>query len=52
MKIYYPAAQLAFVASKPKPQFGFMIKQSGNSLMIDSYFTGKLYTELTFKPLP
>lgn len=51
MKINYPSSQLAFIASKPKPQFGFKVEQTDNLLLIDSYFTGKLYTELTFKPL-
>ena len=51
LKINYPSSQLEFIASKPKPQFGFTVEQTDNTLLIDSYFTGKLYTELTFKPL-
>ena len=50
LKITYPSAKLKFISSKPKTQFGFVIKQSANTLLIDSYFTGKLYTEITFKP--
>ena len=50
LKINYPSTQLKFVSSKPKNQFGFVVKQSDNTLLIDSYFTGKLYTEITFKP--
>ena len=50
LKINYPSTQLKFISSKPKPQFGFVVKQSDNTLLIDSYFTGKLYTEITFKP--
>ena len=49
LKVNYPSKQLKFVSSKPKPQFGFDIKQSYNTLLIDSYFTGKLYTEIIFK---
>jgi hypothetical protein len=49
LKINYPSTQLKFVKSKPKAQFGFIVKQSDNTLMIDSYFTGKLYTEIIFK---
>jgi len=52
LKINYPSKQLEFISSKPKPQFGFVVKQSNNTLLIDSYFTGKLYTEITFKPHP
>jgi len=50
LKINYPSALLKFISSKPKPQFGFVVKHIDNTLLIDSYFTGKLYTEITFKP--
>jgi len=50
LKVNYPSTQLKFISSKPKPQFGFKIKHTDNTLLIDSYFTGKLYTEITFKP--
>ena len=50
LKINYPSTQLKFISSKPKPQFGFVVKQLDNTLLIDSYFTGKLYTEINFKP--
>ena len=49
LKVNYPSTQLKFINSKPKPQFGFTVKQSNNTLLIDSYFTGKLYTEIIFK---
>lgn len=49
LKINYPSKQLKFINSKPTPQFGFVVKQSNNNLLVDSYFTGKLYTEITFK---
>ena len=49
LKINYPSTQLKFISSKPKPQFGFVIKHTNNTLLIDSYFTGKLYTEINFK---
>ena len=49
LKVNYPSTQLKFINSKPKPQFGFIVKQSDNTLLIDSYFTGKLYTEIIFK---
>lgn len=49
LKVNYPSTQLKFISSKPKPQFGFVVKQSDNTLLIDSYFTGKLYTEIIFK---
>ena len=49
LKVTYPSTLLEFISSKPKAQSGFVIKQSSNTLLIDSYFTGKLYTEITFK---
>lgn len=49
LKVTYPSTQLEFINSKPKPQVGFVVKQSNNTLIVDSYFTGKLYTEITFK---
>ncbi len=49
LKVNYPSTQLKFINSKPKPQFGFVVKHSDNTLLIESYFTGKLYTEITFK---
>lgn len=49
LKINYPSALLEFINSKPSARPGFEIKQSGNTLLIESYFTGKLYTEVTFK---
>jgi len=49
LKVNYPSTQLKFINSKPKSQFGFEVKQSNNTLLIDSYFTGKLYTEIIFK---
>lgn len=49
LKINYPSTQLEFTNSKPKPQFGFVVKQLDNTLLVDSYFTGKLYTEISFK---
>ncbi len=50
LKVNYPSKQLVFISSKPKSQFGFVVKQSENTLLIESFFTGKLYTEITFKP--
>lgn len=50
LKINYPSSLLEFIGSKPKSQPGFVVKQSDNTLLIDSYFTGKLYTEISFKP--
>ena len=50
LKINYPSTLLEFISSKPKPQFGFVIKHTNNTLLIDSYFTGKLYTKIIFKP--
>ena len=49
LKVNYPSTQLKFINSKPKPQFGFVVKHSDNTLLIESYFTGKLYTEIIFK---
>lgn len=49
LKVNYPSTLLEFINSKPKQQFGFIVKQAENTLLIDSYFTGKLYTEITFK---
>lgn len=49
LKVNYPSTQLEFIKSKPKLQFGFEVKHTNNTLLIDSYFTGKLYTEITFK---
>lgn len=50
LKVNYHSTQLKFINSKPNPQPGFEVKQSNNTLLIDSYFTGKLYTEIFFKP--
>lgn len=50
LKVNYPSTLLKFISSKPKSQFGFVLNQSDNTILIDSYFTGKLYTEITFKP--
>lgn len=50
LKINYPSTQLEFINSKPKQQFGFIVKQAKNTVLINSYFTGKLYTEIIFKP--
>lgn len=49
LKVNYPSIQLKFIDSKPKSQAGFKLKQTYNNLLIDSYFTGKLYTEIFFK---
>lgn len=49
LKINYPSKLLKFINSKPKSQPGFIMKQSGNTLLVDSYFTGKLYTDIRFK---
>jgi len=49
LKVNYPSSLLEFIDSKPKSQIGFIVKQSDNTLLIDSYFTGKLYTEIIFK---
>ena len=49
LKVAYPSTLLEFSGSKPKAQPGFVIKHSNNTLVIDSYFTGKLYTEISFK---
>lgn len=51
LKVNYPSSQLTFVNSKPPSQPGFKVEQTINSLLIDSVFTGKLYTELTFRPV-
>ena len=50
LKVNYPSTQLKFINSKPISQLGFNVKKSNNTLLIDSYCTGKLYTEITFKP--
>ena len=50
LKVKYPSTMLEFINSKPKVQPGFDVKQSKNTLMVESHFTGKLYTEITFKP--
>lgn len=49
MDITYPSSQLEHIASKPKSQAGFVINKKTNTLNIDTHFTGKLYTEFTFR---
>lgn len=51
MKVTYPASILQFVDIQPKSQPGFRLEKINNKLLIDSHFTGKLYTIITFKPL-
>lgn len=49
LKISFPSALLKFIKSKPAAQTGFEVTLSDNTLLIESYFTGKLYTKVTFK---
>jgi len=49
LKINYPSKQLEYIDSKPKHPFGFSVKHTNNTLLINSYFTGKLHTEIIFK---
>lgn len=55
---YYPyhlsmdikfSKRLHFMHSSPKKQKGYVIKEAPNRLIIDSWFEGKLNTELRFK---
>lgn len=48
LKIDYPSSLLKLVQTKPGAQAGFNIKQSGNVIIIDSYFEGMLNTEIIF----
>lgn len=52
MKVTYPASSLQFISVQPENQLGFELEQNENILQIDTHFTGKLYTVITFKPLP
>lgn len=51
MNVHYPASLIKFVNSKPQQQAGFIINLNRGSLGIDCFFTGKLFTELTFTPI-
>lgn len=52
LKVTYPSNLLKFIGSKPESQPGFVVKHSNNTLLINSHFTGKLYTNINFKVLP
>ncbi len=49
LKVTYPRDLLRFMNSKPKSQEGFIVTHTENTLLINSYFTGKLNTEISFK---
>ena len=49
LKVIYPNTHLKYIKSKPQSQPGFKIRHSKNTLIIDTYFTGKLNTEIEFK---
>ena len=48
LTIEYPGQLLRFRASQPEPQPGFRVQTSKNQLNIDSWFAGRLITELSF----
>ncbi len=50
LKINYPSSRLKLIKIKPEPQPGFDISKLMNVIIIDSYFEGKLNTEIVFKP--
>ena len=54
LDIQYPESHLAIREIKPSPQPGFSITKSSNRVLIDTWFEGKLNTEVRFsiKPKP
>ena len=49
LTVHYPAQQIQFVTCKPKPTAGFELIHSIGQVHIDTWFEGKLLTELTFE---
>ncbi len=49
MNIHYPVSQLEVVSHKPQQQTSFIVNQNPGVISFDTFFTGKLYTEFTFK---
>ncbi len=50
LRINYPSSIIKLISITPKPQQGFEINKTADSLLIESYFEGKLTVVLLFKP--
>lgn len=48
LDIHYPENRLTLREIKPSPQPGFSVKQASHRLLIDTWFEGKLNTEVHF----
>lgn len=48
LKIIFPAKKLRFASSKPATTAGFRVRETDNSIEVDTWFEGKLKTELLF----
>jgi hypothetical protein len=46
----YPTETLTFISSRPEDQPGFTVTSNSGKVMIDTWFEGKLFTEINFKP--
>jgi hypothetical protein len=49
MNIELPRGYLRFTDSRPQRQDGFNVQQTADGLHVDTWFEGKLYTELRFE---
>jgi hypothetical protein len=49
MNIELPPGYLRFSASRPQRQDGFSVQETSDGLYVDTWFEGKLYTELRFE---
>lgn len=48
LNIVFPTEAVQFVRSNPEPAPGFAVKQEGSSVVIDTWFEGRLITEIFF----
>ena len=49
IKVSFPAEKIRFVSSNPGKVPGFHVQSDRNSLIVDTWFEGKLMTELVFE---
>jgi len=49
LSVQYPVDKLHFMGSKPEPALGFTVRQTDTSVFVDTWFEGKLMTELLFE---
>lgn len=50
LAITYPSQHLTFVNSRPEDQPGFTVTSKSDEVLVDTWFEGKLFTEINFKP--